>query len=414
MISFKKYPAAVFAALLMALSLSAGAYAEEAAATATTAPAAKPAAKAKTKKAKAKKAAAAKPQAQQETKPAAKAPAPLSSKSDAKAAAAPVKQTKKEQAKKDQAKEAQPETVQEEQKEVHPANVGVVRVNGAIITKQDLDRAVKVMMAQSQVQEPLSPEIQKQAEAAALEQLTSAELLYQEGSKLEIADLDKQVEEKVAKNRAKFGTENEFVEALKDIDMTIRDMQDFTRKDIVINNFIEQRFTAKAAATEAEAKKFYEDNKKEYFTKEESVKASHILVAADAKATAAERKKAKEKAEALLKRVKGGEDFAAVAKAESSCPSASQGGDLGAFGRGQMVPPFEKAAFGLKAGEVSGVVETEFGYHIIKVVEKQEAGPEKFETVKEKITDFLKRQKVQQELSAYIDDLRKNAKIEKM
>lgn len=294
------------------------------------------------------------------------------------------------------------------------AKTVVAKVNGTVITKQEVDRAVKVMLAQSQMQEPVPADTLKQAEAAALDQLTSAELLYQEAAKLSVKDLDKQIKEKVAQNRAKFKTEAEFVEALKGIDMTMGDMEDFTRKDIVINNFIEQRFSAKAAASDAEARKFYDENMDQYFKKPEAVKASHILVGADEKTSAAERKKAQEKAESILKRLKAGEEFAALAKAESSCPSASQGGDLGSFGRGQMVPAFEKAAFALKPGEVSGVVETEFGYHIIKVVEKQEEGAEKFEAVKDKISDFLKRQKVQQELSSYIDELRKNAKIENL
>ncbi|MBU5612469.1 peptidylprolyl isomerase [Geomonas azotofigens] len=333
----------------------------------------------------------------------------------------PVKEAAKEAAKdqgKDPLKEAaelakEQQLREQSQQSQHPANIAVLRVNGSVITKLDMDRALKVMLAQSQVKQPLAPEAQKEAEAAVLDQLTSVELLYQEAKKLEIPDLDKQIADKVSVNRAKFKTDQEFIEALKSVDMTMQDMKDFTRKDIVINNFIEQQFTAKAAATDAEARKFYEDNKDAYFKQPEAVRASHILVGADAKATPEERKRAKERAEALLKRVKAGEDFAAVAKAESSCPSASQGGDLGAFGRGEMVPAFEKAAFALKTGEVSGVVESEFGYHIIKVTDKQEAGAEKFENVKDKIADFLKKQKVQQEVSSLVEQLKKTAKIEK-
>jgi len=289
----------------------------------------------------------------------------------------------------------------------------MVRVNGTAITRLELDRAVKVMLAQNQMQQPLAPELMKQASDAALEQLTSAELLYQEASKLEIKDMDKQVTEKVAQNKAKFGSDAEFEKALAGVEMTPKDMQDFTRKDIVINNFIEKRFTAKAAATDAEARKFYDENIEKYFKKPESARASHILIGADEKTTPEERKKAKEKAEAILKRLKAGEDFAAIAKSDSSCPSSSQGGDLGSFGPGQMVPSFEKAAFALKPGEISDVVETQFGYHIIKLTEKQEATTDTFDSVKPRIIDFLKREKVQKDLSDYIEELRKTAKIEK-
>jgi len=289
----------------------------------------------------------------------------------------------------------------------------MVKVNGTTITRLELDRAVKVMLAQNQMQQPLDPEIMKQAQEAALEQLTAAELLYQEAAKLEPKDLEKQVAEKVAQNRAKFGSDAEFEKALSGVDMTTKDMRDFTRKDIVISNFIETQFADKVTVSDLEARKFYDDNQDKYFKKPESARASHILIGSDEKIAPEDRKKAKEKAEALLKRIKGGEDFAALAKSDSTCPSSSQGGDLGSFGRGQMVPAFEKAAFALKPGETSNVVETQFGYHIIKLTEKHEASTEKFDDVKGKIVEFLKREKVQKGISSFVSNLKKTAKIEK-
>jgi peptidyl-prolyl cis-trans isomerase C len=290
----------------------------------------------------------------------------------------------------------------------------MARVNGTVITRLELDRAVKVMLSQNQVQQPLPPELLEQAQDAALDQLTSAELLYQEATTLEIKDLEKQIADKVALNRAKFSSDADFEKALKGVDMTLKDMQDFTRKDLIISNFIEKQYADKMTVSDAEAQKFYDDNLEKYFKKPESARASHILIGLDEKATPEERKKAKEKAEALLKRIKAGEDFAALAKSDSTCPSASQGGDLGSFNRGQMVPPFENAAFALKKGEVSGVVETQFGYHIIKLTGKQEASAEKFADVKAKITGFLKREKTQTEVVELVAKLKKKATIEKM
>ena len=306
-----------------------------------------------------------------------------------------------------------PEQSAKEQPKTSPGDP-MVRVNGTTITRQELDRAVKVMLAQNQVQQPLAPELLKQAQDAALEQLTSAELLYQEATKLEVKDLEKLVADKVALNRAKFSSDADFEKALKGVDMTPKDMREFTRKDIIISNFIEKQYAAKMTVSDAEAQKFYDDNLEKYFKKPESARASHILIGSDEKASPEDRKKAKEKAEAILKRVKAGEDFAALAKSDSTCPSASQGGDLGNFSRGQMVPPFEKAAFALKKGEVSEVVETQFGYHIIKLTEKQEATTEKFADVKAKITDFLKREKTQNAVVELVAKLRTTAKIEKM
>ena len=329
---------------------------------------------------------------------------------------APVKeQSVKEQSVKEQSVKEQPAEEQpaKEQAKGSP-NDPMARVNGVTITRLELDRAVKVMLAQNQIEQPLAPEQMEQAQDAALEQLTSAELLYQEASKLIPNDLDKQVAEKVALNRAKFSSEADFEKALQGVDMTLKDIQDFTRKDIIISNFIETQYAAKVTVSDAEAQKFYADNLDKYFKKPESARASHILIGVDQSATPEDRKKAKEKAEALLKKVRAGGDFAALAKSDSTCPSASQGGDLGNFSRGQMVPPFEKAAFALKKGEVSDVVETQFGYHIIKLTDKQEAVTEKFENVKEKIFEFLKREKTQQAVVALVAKLRTTATIHKM
>lgn len=305
--------------------------------------------------------------------------------------------------------------VEHEQKPAAPkTSPALVRVNGTPITKLDVERAVKVMMAQNKIDQPLPPELQKQAESAALEQLTSAELLYQEASRSKIPDLDRRVEAKVSQNRQKFKTEAELTEALNTLKMTQLDLEDFTRKEIVLSTYIAERFESKATVSDDEVKKFYDGNLNTYFKKPESVKACHILIGINDKATPDDKKKAKEKAEALLKRLQAGEDFAALAKDESTCPSASQGGDLGEFGRGEMVPQFEEAAFKLKPGEMSGVVETKFGYHIIKVTEKQDATAEKLEKVKPAIVEFLKKQKAQQELSNFINELKKQAKIEKI
>jgi len=316
---------------------------------------------------------------------------------------------------KDQGTKEQPaaEPNAKEQPKTSPSDP-IARVNGITITRLEIDRAVKVMLAQSKVQEPLPAELMQQAREAALDQLTSAELLYQEASKVELKDLDKQIAEKIAKNRARFASDAEFESALKGVDMTLKDMQDFTRKDLIISSYIDKQFTAKITVSDAEAQKFYDDNLEKYFKKPESARASHILIGVNEKASAEDRKKAKEKAEALLKRVKAGEDFAALAKSDSTCPSASQGGDLGSFGRGQMVAPFETAAFALKPGEVSGVVETQFGYHIIKLTEKQEAGTEKFSDVKGKIVEHLKQEKTQKGVVDLVAKLKGTAKIEKM
>ncbi len=289
----------------------------------------------------------------------------------------------------------------------------LARVNGTVITRGEVDRTIKAILTQNKQTQELPPEARKQAEEATLENLISAELLYQAGSKLEVKDLDKQLEAKLTQSKSRFASTAEYEKALQTVGLSEKELTEFTRKDIIINNLVLKEIAPKVTISDEEAKKFYDDNI-DRFKQPETVKASHILIGVDPKATPEEKQKAKEKAEAILKKVKAGEDFAALAKKESTCPSGAQGGDLGFFTKGQMVAPFEKAAFALKPGEISDVVETQFGYHVIKVTDKKSGEAVKFDEAKEKIKDYLKGQKIQKAVGDYIVTLRSNAKVEKL
>ena len=268
----------------------------------------------------------------------------------------------------------------------------VQKVNGTIITRGDVNRAVMALLEQGQTAQPPTPEAMRQASQEALDQLVSAELLYQAAGKMEIKDLDRQVAQKLAQSRATKRNDEEFQKSLKDMGLTLQDLQELIRKDVVISNFVEKNFVPKAAVSDAEAKQFYEANK-DKFQLGEMVRASHILIGITENAGAEEKDKAREKAQGLLKRVKEGEDFGVLAGTNSNCPSKVRGGDLGAFGKGKMDPVFEKAAFALKPGKISDVVETRFGYHIIKLTEKKEARAESYDGAKARIQSYLQKEK---------------------
>ena len=287
-----------------------------------------------------------------------------------------------------------------------PQNV-VARVNGVAVDAIELRRAKKVLLRGQAVPPEQEAAVNKQA----IEQLVSAELLYQAAAKRDVKDLEKEVDARLAQGKARFKDEQSFVKAIKDLEMDEKDFREYTRRELLIAHFVETEFVSKTVVTEAETRAFYDKNQ-DKFKQEEAVRASHILIGVDDKASADDKKKAREKAEKLHEELAGGADFAALAKANSTCPSSQQGGDLGFFGKGQMVPSFEKSAFALKPGEISPVVETQFGYHIIKLTDKKAAAATEYADAKAKIEEFLKGQKINEAIQKYLADTRKTAKIE--
>ena len=137
-----------------------------------------------------------------------------------------------------------------------------------------------------------------------------------------------------------------------------------------------------------------------------------MLVRVDEKADPAAKKKARAEIDAVLKQAKSGADFGKLAQQHSQDGSAAQGGDLGYFNKGQMVPAFDKVAFELKPGQISDVVTTQFGYHIIKVADHKPGRTVPFEESSAQIKQFLTQEKKQKHQDTYIEGLKKKSKIE--
>ncbi|WP_432402733.1 peptidylprolyl isomerase [Wukongibacter sp. M2B1] len=144
----------------------------------------------------------------------------------------------------------------------------------------------------------------------------------------------------------------------------------------ILKNYSLKKVLNGVSVTDEEIKEYFNNNQ-ESFKTPESIQASHILV------------KEEEEINKVAKEIEGGLDFEEAAAKYSTCPSKQRGGDLGFFTRGQMVPEFENAAFAMKEGEVSEPVKTQFGYHLIKLVDKKESASQKFEEVKDQIKNFL-------------------------
>ncbi len=175
-------------------------------------------------------------------------------------------------------------------------------------------------------------------------------------------------------------------------------MQEVTKR-VLVEALVEREVLDKVVVTNKEAKKYYDKNKKE-FQEKEKVRARHILVATE------------EEAKKICQELEKGTDFAKLAEEKSSDQkTAKQGGDLNYFGRGRMTPEFEKVAFNLKVGEVSDIVKTQFGYHIIKLEDKKEASTKEFYEVSDDIKKKLLSGKQREEYQKWLSKIKKKAKI---
>ena len=247
----------------------------------------------------------------------------------------------------------------------------------------------------------------------ALQQAIIREVLFQEAVNRKIQADDAAIEAAYNEARVRYKDDKDWAALLAGQGM---DPQSY-RAELRVNHTIQKLLTqvadkTDAQVTEQEARAFY-DTHPALFDTGERVRASHILVRVPQSAQAAQKEQLRKKAEGLLAKVRAGSDFAALARQSSEDPgSAAKGGDLGVFGRGAMVPPFDQAAFSLKPGEVSNIVETQFGFHIIKVTEKQAPQKVEFGAIKDRLKMDMAQQKRQQAQQTFLNGLRAKAKIE--
>jgi peptidyl-prolyl cis-trans isomerase C len=285
----------------------------------------------------------------------------------------------------------------------------LARVNGQDVKKSDFDLLVRnIELSRG----PIPTERRDEVLRAALNQLVEYTLLQQEAKTRKVTVSDAEVNERIKEMQGQFPTEEAFKKALSARDMSIDRLRDDARVDMVITRMVEDEVATAQTPTDAECKDYYDKNP-DRFKLGEAVRASHILILADEKADETTKKKARAQIEAVNKRVKAGEDFAQLAKEHSQDGSAAQGGDLDFFGRGRMVPPFEQAAFALKPGEVSDIVTTQFGYHIIKVTERRTESTIPFDDqLQERLRQILTEQKKQEKAASFVASLKQKSKIE--
>jgi peptidyl-prolyl cis-trans isomerase C len=285
-------------------------------------------------------------------------------------------------------------------------------INGVSITMLSLNNEYRQVLKQQGItDDQMTPDQVAEYKKQLLDSLINQELLYQECQKNNIAASEDSVNTSLEKALASFENEDEYRNALKDANMQEGDLETRIRRALAINMLVDEKVGQFVVVTDEDVRAYY-DSHPDSFQRSEKVRASHILVKTDRDADEAEKAAALEKLENIRKKVKAGEDFAQLARENSDCPSNENGGELGYFERGKMVQEFEEAAFALETGDVSGIVQTDFGFHLIKVTDKIKADTISYETVKSDLEDFIKRQKISTGVASLIETLRKEAEIE--
>jgi len=245
-----------------------------------------------------------------------------------------------------------------------------------------------------------------------LNEMVTRELVLQQAAGNEPTNLTAHVKEQIEQAKLQAGGDENYTKALTDMGITPDEYAKRVREMLLIQETIKKAVEEKVKITDEGCKKFYDENRSKFVVPEQ-VRASHILILCPTEATAEVRTQKLAQIQAALSLVKNGENFADVARKFSEDPgSKEQGGDLGFFSRGRMVPEFETAAFALATNQVSDVVTTHYGYHVIKAVERKSAGERTYAEAKDNIEAYLKNLQGQQAAQQYLKELRDKTKVE--
>jgi len=315
----------------------------------------------------------------------------------------------------------------------------IVKVNNENILQSEYDKLVSATLEQFRqitAKEDQTPEKEKELKEKILDQLIVDKLLIQEAKKQNIKVNKREIEEGMKMVKSRFPNDEAFKLELKKENLTEKQFEERITNQLMQLKLIEEQVRKKVPQpTEEEAKKVYDQiisminsgnlkssrNDRDeikllaqlvsrYF--DEQVRVRHILIRVDKDATKEEKAKAKKTIEDIRKKIVAGEDFADLAKKYSEDQgSKERGGDLGFITMGDTVPEFEKAAFALKEGETSPVIETVYGYHIIRLVERKKKRTPDFEEIKQDLLQYVYTKNSEKYYEKYVEELKKKATI---
>ncbi len=287
----------------------------------------------------------------------------------------------------------------------------IADVDGVGIRRQQYEQAIDNTLRSFQQQGRAVPEEQiDEFRSQILDQLIAEEVLFQAGVDRGYEPSGESIDVQFEQMRAGFESQEAWQQALDQQDTTEEELREQLRRNAVLEQVVTDITAAVEPVNEQEIETFYNENP-EFFETGGQIEARHILLSTqgltDEDAIAQKRTAAQEIRDELL----AGADFATLAQERSEGPSASRGGSLGTFGRGQMVAPFEEAAFSLQEGEISAVVQTQFGFHVIQVTDIVEGGVTPLEQVSPSIQQFLDQRKQADAVADFVDEAREQADI---
>jgi len=287
----------------------------------------------------------------------------------------------------------------------------VAKVNSEIITLGALESRARAL--KEKYRSEFENYSENQVLQEALEILIDEKLKLQEGKKMafEVDDMtvDAAIKNLEKKNSLK---EGQLALMLEAEGKSLDSYKNVIRDQILVSKITRFELGSRLVISDRKIAKYYHDNQKEFWESSQ-VRVKHILILFEKDATEKIIQIKNKQIKEILAELKDGKDFAEAAKEYSEDVSASLGGDVGFVKKGQMVPEFEKAVFKLREGEISDVVETEYGYHIIKAEEIQRGRTIPFKEVKNRIKDILSASKQESAYKAWMSELRESAFIEK-
>jgi parvulin-like peptidyl-prolyl isomerase len=287
------------------------------------------------------------------------------------------------------------------------------RVNDATITNERLERFFEERLEERGrlVASIRSPEAFKTMKREALDELVDRELLWQEARRKKLVAPRKEVEAAMAQFREQVPEATRRRMLLERGGFTEESYEEYVKRELSIRRLVEKEIAPTVKVTKADVHAYYEENV-DRFTEPAEVRARHVLVKVAPDAAPEKKAEARARIETVLAAAKGGSDFAELARQHSEDDTAAKGGDLGFFARGRMVPPFEAAAFALEPGGISDVVETQFGYHVIRLEERRPEVVHAEAEVSDAIRDQLRGRALHDAVKARVEGLRATAKIE--